>query len=1073
MLLKKTVSLAFYNPREYCMIKARHCILFTFLLLTKTLYSQSVNFVHYQVENGLSHNAVLCTLQDQQGFMWFGTLYGLNRFDGYNFRVFRRTEQPGSLGGNCIISLFQDDNGLLYTGTDKGVYVYNPRTEQFRALNKRINTEVRAIKKDRQGNIWIASGGRLFRYRAATDSLYEMAGFPETTSMCLGSDSSLWLVSTEGKLGVYDPHKNNFSTYDLFDHSPKTSSHVAQRVTAIGKDSIWICTNTQGLKLFDVHTRTYKDMLPTAPDHTEIYARDVIRRTGDEYWLASESGIYIYHLQSGEIINLKKKYNDPYSVSDNAVYTFCKDKEGGIWAGTYFGGINYFPQPYTSFEKFFPKTGVASLGGNAVREIQPDKYGHLWIGTEDGGLNKFTLATGDFTNIKPLPPPQTGLSHSNIHGLLVTGDSLWIGTFEHGLDVMDIHSGRFIRHYDAGGGPHELHSNFIYSMLRTRNGEILICTTRGLYQYNRNRDDFDPITAAPDYIFYTAVFEDSEGTIWLGTIRDGLYYYNPHTGKKGLYLHDPSNPNSIGDNRINRIFEDSQRRLWLATDDGLCLFNPLQNDFTTYSTRHGFLSNMIYSILEDKKRRLWITTSKGLACFSPATEKAIVFTKANGLLNDQFNYNSVYQDSSGTMYFGGVKGMIRFNPDNFLRNNFQPPVYITGFQVFSKEAQVGDILRQSVSYTDTIVLSHDQASFSIDFAALSYTSPEMTAYAYKMEGLEGDWTYLETNRKAYFTKLSPGVYRFMVKSANSGGNWSVSPRILVIEILPPFWASYQAYAVYLLLLGSIIYGIISWYHQRALQKQKRQLELLAHEKEKEVYQAKIEFFTHLAHEIRTPLTLIKGPMEKVIRKSEEVPLIQKNLRIMERNTDRLLDLTNQLLDFRKTEINGFSLNFVNTDIPELLKENHLRFTPAAEQKNIRFKIELSCLHFFAYIDAEALHKILGNLLNNAIKYATTKASIHLLPIAEGDTTFTILVKNDGYMIPPEMKEKIFEPFFRAKATAAQSGTGIGLSLSRSLTLLHNGSLELISADAGLNVFSLTLPIHQDIEFNLSTWKINR
>jgi signal transduction histidine kinase len=213
-------------------------------------------------------------------------------------------------------------------------------------------------------------------------------------------------------------------------------------------------------------------------------------------------------------------------------------------------------------------------------------------------------------------------------------------------------------------------------------------------------------------------------------------------------------------------------------------------------------------------------------------------------------------------------------------------------------------------------------------------------------------------------------------------------------------------------------------------------------------------------------------MEKVIRKSEEVPLIQKNLRIMERNTDRLLDLTNQLLDFRKTEIHGFSLNFVRTDIPDLLKENHLRFTPAAEQKNIRFKIELSSLHFFAYVDAEALHKILGNLINNAIKYAATKASVHLLPVEENAATFTILVKNDGYIIPPEMKEKIFEPFFRAKATAAQSGTGIGLSLSRSLAVLHKGTLELIFADAGLNVFSLTLPIHQEIEFNLSAWKIS-
>lgn len=523
---------------------------------------------------------------------------------------------------------------------------------------------------------------------------------------------------------------------------------------------------------------------------------------------------------------------------------------------------------------------------------------------------------------------------------------------------------------------------------------------------------------------------------------------------------------------MNGIYEDSRQQLWLATDDGLCMLNRQTGTFTTYGTHNGFLSNMMFSILEDSRQQLWVTTSKGLACFTPATGNVFVYTKAHGLLNDQFNYSSAYKDSSGNMYFGSVKGMIRFNPATFVNNNYQPSIYITGFQVLNKEAAVGDILKKSISLTDTITLAHDQSSFSIDFAALSYTSPEMTAYAYKMEGLDKDWTYLKTNRKAFFTKLSPGHYRFLVKSANSANNWNLQPRELYITILPPFWASYPAYAVYAILLCTIVFLALRWYHQRAEQKQKRQLEILEHEKEKEIYQAKIEFFTHLAHEIRTPLTLIKGPMEKVIRKSEEVPLIQKNLRIMERNTDRLLELTNQLLDFRKTEINGFSLNFVHTDISELLKLNHLRFTPAAEQQHIRFKIELSSLHFFAYVDAEAMNKIIGNLINNAIRYAATRASVHLLPVNAHDNTFTILVKNDGELIPMEMKEKIFEPFFRARSTPDKPGTGIGLSLSRSLTILHKGSLELINGEADMNVFSLTLPVHQDIEFNLSKWKTN-
>ncbi|CAL1519781.1 two-component regulator propeller domain-containing protein [Chitinophaga sp. MM2321] len=1045
------------------------CLLFV-LIVHQTLYSQSPGFVHYQVENGLSNNTVICTMQDKQGFMWFGTKDGLNRFDGYTFRVFRHDpEDTSSLGNNFIWSLYEDDHGMLYVGTDKGLYLYNPASEQFRPIGPKADLEIRAIDKDAAGNIWFISGIQLYRYNPQTNSLHSPAGYPNASAICRTPAGKIWLSSPEGKIAVYDRAKDSFTSYSLFDHSNKPAAYWTTKILATSEDTLLVGTTDQGVKLFSAKTYTYTDILPYNSDKTEIYARDLLQRSADEYWIASETGIFIYHLSTGKFTNLQKKYNDPYAISDNAVYSLFKDKEGGIWAGTYFGGINYFPQQYAPFEKFFPKTGENALGGNAVREICPDKYGQLWIGTEDGGLNKLSLSTGNITNIKP-QGKQNSLSHTNIHGLLVTGDTLWIGTFEHGLDLMHIPSGKFLRHYAAGNGKYDMRSNFVYSIIQTHTGQVLLCTSRGLYRYNRQQDGFDLVQEVPSYIFYTTVFEDSRGTIWLGTIRDGLYYYHPETGKKGLYLHDENNIRSLGNNHVNRVFEDSRHRIWAGTEDGLCLLNEQQRDFTRYTTRNGLLSNMIFGMLEDDKQHLWITTSKGLACLSPETGKTKVYTKASGLLNDQFNYNSAYKDSSGNMYFGSVRGMIRFNPDKFLPDNFMPPIYITGFQVFNNPLHVGGTLKKAINVTDTIVLTHDQSSFSIDFAALSYTAPEMTEYAYKMEGLDKDWTHLETNRKAFFTKLSPGTYHFMVKAANSSGNWSIHPRLLTIRILPPFWASYPAYALYLILCGGIIYLLISSYHRRAEQKHKRSMELLEHEKEKEIYEAKIEFFTNVAHEIRTPLTLIKGPMEKVIRKSEAVPDIQKNLRIMERNTNRLLDLTNQLLDFRKTEINGYRLNFVKTNIPDLLKENHLRFIPAAEQKEIRFKIELSSLHFFAYVDMEALHKILSNLINNAIKYADSCVYIQLLPVAETDTTFTIQVKNDGHIIPPEIAEKIFEPFYRGKAAESQPGTGIGLAIARSLTILHKGKLVLIRSDNNLNTFVLTLPVHQEIEFNLSKWK---
>lgn len=1048
----------------------RCIVIFLMLFAGYPALSQSVNFVHYQVENGLSNNAVICSLQDRQGFMWFGTKDGLNRFDGYTFRVFRHDpQQPGSIGGNYVSVIWEDNDGLLYIGTDKGLYAYDPATEQFTSVKAQPGI-ILAIDKDLDGNIWFSDDLKVYRYNPHTAELTAPAHYPQASSLCRATDGNIWLTSPEGQIAKYNRRTDRFTAYPLFDHSPPPTSTWITKMVSTGPDTILIGTTTQGLKLFNTRLHTYQDLLTRTEEGTGTYARDFLRRGPDEYWIATESGIYIYHPSDNSYVNLRKKYNDPYSISDNAVYTLYRDRENGIWAGTYFGGVNYFTESYTAFEKFFPRTGENALGGNAVREICADRYGRLWIGTEDGGLNSMDIRSGNITRIRPLPDGG-GLSHTNLHGLLVTGDTLWIGTFEHGLDLMDVRTGKFIRHYSAGNGPFDLRSNFIYSITQDRNGDILLCTSRGLYRYLRERDGFALIAGLPDYFFYTCIYQDSEGTYWAGTTRDGLYHFNPRTGRKGVYLFSNTDSTSLPNNRVDHILEDSRRQLWFATEGGLCRLDKATGHFVRYTTHNGLLSNMTYNLLEDDQHDLWITTSKGLAHLNPRTGNVKVYTKANGLLNDQFNYNSAYKDSCGTMYFGSVKGMIRFNPGNLPADSYVPPVYLTGFQVYNKPLLPGNpALPKAINYTDTITLAYDQSSFSIDFAALRFSAPETTPYAYKMQGLDKDWTYLESNRKAVFTKLAPGTYHFLVKAANNSGQWTTAPRQLTIRILPPFWASYPAYALYLVTLCSLTWFIIRHYRQRIRQQQQRRMELLEHEKEKELYQAKIEFFTHIAHEIRTPLTLIKGPMEKVIQRSGEVPQVQKNLQIMERNTNRLLDLTNQLLDFRRTEINGYKLNFVKATIPALLQEIHLQFIPAAEQKELQFRIALPVHDFFAYIDIEAFNKIISNLVSNAIKYAAGGVLIELLPVSPDAEHFTVCIQNDGTLIPSEMKEKIFEPFFRGKGAGNQPGTGLGLSIARSLTQLHQGTLELQYTHNRHNIFVLTLPIHQEIEFNLSKWK---
>ena len=1038
--------------------------------------SQSYYFRHYQVENGLSNNTVFCSVQDKHGFLWMGTKDGLNRFDGYTFKVFRNdADDTSSIGDNFIRSLYMDADDILYAGTRNGLYRYNSNMENFTAVYK-TNSEVRDIKKDGNGNIWLVSGQSLLQFNEGTKKVrvYRPEDYFAATSICIGTDKNVWVATASGMLQKYNASTNSFTAYKLFGETEYTSSKWIEKIYATNQNTIMVGTSNYGVKLFRLTDFSYKDVLTYNPDKTSIFARDFIQNSDNEFWIATESGVFIYNSLTEKFTNFKKNFIDPYSISDNAVYSLCKDKEGGIWVGTYFGGANYYPQQYTSFEKFFPDYTAATLSGNAVREICEDKYGALWIGTEDAGLNKLDKQTGLFTQYKPTGAVNS-ISYSNIHGLLTNNDELWIGTFEHGLDIMDIKTGKIIKHYPGVDSSRVLRSNFIVTILQTKNKDIFIGTRQGLYRFNVATGGFDIIKQVPSTCFIHTLMEDKNGLLWIGTMGNGLFNYNAQTSKTDNFFFSQKNKKSISSNYITTLFEDSNGDKWFGTEGGgLCKFNWRDSLFINYTLKDGLPGNTIFKILEDSRKNLWITTSKGLVCLNAATNKITLYTTANGLLSDQFNYNSGYKDASGKMYFGSVKGLISFNPDAFVGNSFIPPLFITSVHVNNKELPINAVtspLHQSILNTREIELTYDQSSFSIDFAALSFTAPEMSEYKYIMEGLDKEWTYLKTNRKVYFTNLSAGTYVFKVKAANSSGLWNGKETTLLLKILPSFWASTWAYVLYFLLTALIIYFLFKNYHNRLEEKNRRKIELLEHEKEKEIYDAKINFFTNVAHEIRTPLTLIKAPLEKIVKKAGDNIDIGQNLKIMERNTDRLIELTNQLLDFRKIETSSFQLNFIKTNVTELLLERYSSFKTIAEQKNIDLTIDVPAEPVFAYVDTDALHKILNNLFTNALTYGKHKVGIKIYVDNETNGFFHIAFSNDGHLVPVAMKEKIFEPFFRLKETQNKPGNGIGLALSKSLATLHNGELYFKEPLNGMNTFIVSLPVNQSDTINIQAEKI--
>ncbi|MCW3092497.1 MAG: signal transduction histidine kinase [Ferruginibacter sp.] len=1041
-------------------------ILLDFFLISFAVKGQLYNFKKYQIENGLSSNLTTSVIQDSKGFVWIGTREGLNRFDGYNFKIFRHNlRDSNSLASSIINCVYEDRKLRLWVGSEKGLLIYNPLTENFTRLKTAAKLAIseapiraRSIVMDAEDNLWYIAGVTLCKYNTIDSTLvtFDPDKYFNASTIC-ATGNSVWVGTSTGLLKQYDKQLKSFSSFDVFKYSSLQSNvtRQIQKILDLGNGTFLIGTSNNGVKLFDPLKASVKDLLTYNPDHSLIYVRDILKSSEDEYWIATESGFIIYNIKSSSTTYLKREYNNPYSLSNNSIWTLCKDKEGGIWVATYSGGINYCPGAKTPFEILSARGNANSISGNVVREICQDQYGNLWIGTEDAGLNKYDPVAKKFTHFSPLGR-KTDISFFNVQGLLPVGDELWIGTLYHGLDVMNIPTGKVIRHYGLGTGKNDLKNDFITTLYQTRSSAILVGTWTSLYIYNRKEDNFIPVPNLN--IQVQSIFETKDGSIWICSFGNGIYYYEPSSGKVENFRNENGNNNSLGSNQVNGVFEDNDNNLWFATEDGLSKYLPAKKGFKTFTIDNGLPSNFVFKLLNDEKNNLWISTSKGLACLNPKTENIKVYTTANGLLSDQFNFNSAYKDATGKLYFGTVNGLVSFYPSGFEDNSFIPPVYLTGFEIFNRKVEIDSLtspLKRSITFTDAVTLKHDQSTFSIEFAALSYASPQTTQYAYILEGLEKDWTYLKKNRSAYYTNVAPGTYTFRVKTVNSINTKNDKETKLIIKILPPFWASPLAYIFYIICSVYLLYFLVSSYQKRIIKKNERREELMKHEKEKEIYQAKIDFFTNVAHEIKTPLTLIKAPLEKLIRSADNKPEAIDNLELMERNTNRLIDLTNQLLDFQRAEMKQYSLHFVRLNLSAFIADIHRNFLPLAQEKYLTYSISFLPPLLCRAFDPDALNKILSNLYSNAVKYAASLVSVHA---SFTDTLFCFEIKNDGNLIPFELKDKIFEPFYRLEETEMEAGTGIGLAISKSLTELYNGTLELKEDHDGLNYFCLTLPL---------------
>lgn len=1009
----------------------------------------------------LSQNNVKAIIQDSKGFLWFGTKNGLNRFDGKEIRIYNCDDEEKGIGNNNISALFEDENKNIWVGTDRGIYIYDPLSEKFHYFNIATGTGVTMsdwvaqIAEDKEKKIWVIIPNQgVFRFDIESNVLshypFIIASnqtFKHPQCITILKSGEIWVGTNKDGLYHYNTRTDRFDQHIVDRNGASIKNDMIYSTCEYG-DYIVLGVHEGELKKYDYNNNTFS--VVNSPDVHHKIIRDV-KVFNNELWVGTEQGIYIIDEDEGKTELIRSDPMIGNSLTDNKIYTMYQDNEHGVWIGTVFGGVNYIPSQTLTIDRYVPSQQKNSISGKIIRDLKEDQNGNIWVCTEDNGISVFDPKKQSFEQIIP-----TGGTQFIPQAILENQGEVWIGMFKNGIDIYNLKT-KTLKHLS----PEQLgiDESSIWALLQDRKGTIWLGNAWGVYSSDKNNLKFERHNEF-GYNFIFDIYEDTKGNIWVCTMGNGVFKLNPMNKSIEHYVYNREDPDGISSNSVSSVTEDKKGNLWFSTDrGGICKYMKETNNFKSYSKGEGLPDDVAYKIVEDNEGLLWFGTNHGLVRFNPETEAIQVFTERDGINNDQFNYKSGIKTRSGKLCFGSINGLMAINPTEIKRPNFTPPLYITKLLIFNEEVKVnekGSPLTNSIIYTDEVSLNHNQNSLGFEFASLSYSSSSNYKYAYKLENFDKDWTVTNDGRSVSYTNLSPGNYSFRVIATNSLGEWGDNETFIKIFIQAPWWKSTAATYLYILLF---LIGFITfvYLYDRTQKKRYTQKQVLAdNQREKDIYNAKIEFFTDIAHEIRTPLILINGPLEAILEEDDiDPPAIRKNMLIMEQNVKRLLDLINQLLDFRKIDERKFVLNLTKVSLNDLVTKTVNRFQLMIEQKEKQLSLHIANNILIANIDQEAVIKIISNLMNNALKYSDRIIRVDLY--ATDDNIAHIRVVNDGAPIPDDLSKKIFEPFYRTTKVSKIPGSGIGLSLASNLAKLNNAEL-ILDTTASLTTFILSVPI---------------
>jgi signal transduction histidine kinase/ligand-binding sensor domain-containing protein/DNA-binding response OmpR family regulator len=1062
----------------------RHLII-GFLLSSATIaygQSQKIEFEHLTIDDGLSNDVINCFLKDNQGFMWIGTDNGLNKFDGYNFKVYKHISlDTTSLLSDAITALLQDKRGNIWIGTNKGLVQYVPEKEIFKINPLVYPDEITSVYEDKKGDIYIS----------CADSIYQLAYDEKLTLRLIrktwmgegvigfAEDSTfLWILSHEA-LYQKDPKSGAVSKYQ---YSGKDIASPTSENNALYKDSqgrFWI-SKSSGMDVLHPSSGKRIARWPIKKSNYFPEASNVIGVCEDEHhnmWMSTVSnGLLILDHALHKYEAVRNDPRDPASINSHQLKCIYKDRSGVIWVGSQNEGINKYDPIRQRFKNQVSEINTHTQRANrSVKSIYQDKLGYYWIGT-DYGLNK---TDSNFHILKTFRHDPANPNSISLGGIVsITEDNtsnLLVGSWGGSLNKLNRAAHTF-SHYkyqdEIDTIDNQLASNCVMDIAVDKHNDLWLALINGyLERWDAETKKIEHFNL---HAFWLSDLLIDNTIIWCANTA-GLVRFNTITKKYQLFTGKDFNQ---AWQRVYAISKDKNNILWLATSHGLVHFDAVKKNAEVFNVTHGLLSDFILTLQIDKNGMIWASSDKGISKFNPITRQCFNYEKNDGI---KINAGYSYQNKNGMLFFGGTNGLNVFNPDEIVNNPTPPNIEITGFKLFNKPVPIGSsMLKQSINTTREIILDFDQTVITFEFVALNLTLSEKNQYAYQLEGFDTEWQLIGTRREATFTNLDPGIYTFRVKASNNDGIWNEKGTSISLIIQPPFWKTwwFKTLLGLVLVLGIIFWNRYKTYRIRArndelqsivnmrtlqLEKQKTEAERMAtalHETD----QKRIRFLINISHEFRTPLTLIINPVEKIISKIADYPEISSLLRTISRNSKSLLNLINQVLDMRKLETNNMTLEVGQHNIHAYLQNIYESFMPLAESQKISFSFNTNLKNDLMWFDAQKIERVLINLLSNAFKFTPNAGAIELQATkSEHDDFVTIKIRDTGIGIPNDKIEFIFDPFYQVKSEKANAayGTGIGLNIAKEFIMLHQGSIDVTSTVAKGSCFSITFPIQKE------------